>query len=287
MSCDLHTHTNHSDGSLTPAELISEAKKLNLIIALTDHNTVSGLPEFLKEAEKQGVTAVGGVELSTVYEGKEFHLLGLFIPDEKYSDVENLCIDYHGLKEQSNIDLITKLRTLGFDISYEKIQKRNIQGRVNRAHIAAELLEGGYVSSVPDAFARFLDEKCGLYVPPKRLELCDAVRFLVSIGAVPVLAHPLKEVTPERLEEILPFAVESGLVGIETMHSSYSDDTIAVSKVIAEKFGLLESGGSDFHGSVKPGVMLGVGKGNLSISDDIYLKLKKVGAKLCFEAEKI
>ncbi len=284
MNCDLHAHTNHSDGSVTPKELVCEAKKRNLIIALTDHNTVSGLPEFLREAEMLGVTAVGGVELSTVYEGKEFHLLGLFIPREKYADVENLCVEYHGLKEKSNIDLIDKLRALGYDINYEKIQERNINGRVNRAHIAAELLDKGYVSSVSDAFAKLLDEKCGIYVPPKRLELCDAIRFLKAIGAVSVLAHPLKEVSPEYLETLLPCAVEAGLVAIETMHSSYNDDTIAVSKKIAQKFGLLESGGSDFHGDVKPGVMLGVGKGNLDISDSIYHALKNEQAKLCFEA---
>ena len=273
MNCDLHTHTVHSDGSFTPAELAAAAKEKNIIIALTDHNTVSGLPEFMKEAKRLGVTAVGGVELSTVYKGKEFHLLGLFVDPEHYEKVECLCIEYHGLKEKSNIDLIEKLAAMGYDINYKSIQKRNVKGRVNRAHIAAELLEKGYVSSVPDAFERLLDEKCGIYTPPPRLGLADAIRFLRGINAVSVLAHPLKEIDVDELRRMLPEHIEAGLVGIETMHSSYTDEQISVSKEIAKDFGLLESGGSDFHGSIKPGVELGVGKGNLDIPETVYRDL--------------
>lgn len=280
MNCDLHTHTVHSDGSYTAVELARAAKEKNLIIALTDHNTVSGLPEFTAEAERLGVTAVGGVELSTVYEGREFHLLGLFIEPERYGEVEGLCTEYHVLKEKSNIDLIDKLAANGYGINYESIQKRNVNGRVNRAHIAAELIEKGYVLSVGEAFEGLLDEKCGLYTPPERLLLTDAIRFLRRIKAVPVLAHPLKDIDADALRKMLPELIEAGLVGIETMHSSYSDEKISVSKKIAENFGLLESGGSDFHGSIKPGVRLGTGKGNLNISDEIYYNLLKVKESL-------
>lgn len=273
MNCDLHTHTVHSDGSFTPKELAKAAKEKNLIVALTDHNTVSGLADFLGEAEKAGVTAIGGTEISTVWDGIEFHLLGLFISPEHYSDVEELFEDYHRRKERSNIDLIERLNERGCRIDFASVQKKNVKGRVNRAHIAAELIEKGYASSIPDAFDRFLDEKCGLYIPPKRISLTDAIVFLRRIGAVPVLAHPLKEIDSEKLREILPELCAAGLVAIETMHSSYSDEQIAVSKEIAADFCLLESGGSDFHGSIKPGVELGVGKGNLDIPDSIYYAL--------------
>lgn len=273
MNCDLHTHTVHSDGSYTPAELVAEAKEKNLIIALTDHNTVSGLVEFMAEADRFGVTAVGGVELSTVYGGKEFHLLGLFIQPEYYAAVDGLCTEYHILKEESNIALIRRLKEKGYDIDYKSIQKRNVKGRVNRAHIAAELVEKGFVSSIQEAFARLLDEKCGLYVPPKRLALTDGIRFLRSIKAVPVLAHPLKEIDEAALSKMLPELIDAGLLGMETMHSSYSEKQIAVSKKLASEHCLLESGGSDFHGSIKPGVALGVGKGNLNISCEIYRAL--------------
>jgi predicted metal-dependent phosphoesterase TrpH len=274
MNCDLHTHTVHSDGSYTPKELVLKAKEKDLIVALTDHNTVSGLKEFMEEAEKNGVIAVGGTELSCVYEGREFHLLGLFIPTEAYHEVESLCVEYHRLKEQSNIDLIDKLFKLGYDISYSEIQKRNINGRVNRAHIAAALLEKGYVESVPEAFERLLDEKLGIYLPSKRLELTEAIKFLRKIKAVPVLAHPLKEIDGSALRKMLADIKDVGLVGIETMHSSYTEEQIRLSKELASEFGLIESGGSDFHGSNKPGVELGVGRGNLNISADIYYKMK-------------
>jgi len=184
-------------------------------------------------------------------------------------------VEYHRLKERSNIDLIDKLRGLGYDISYTEIQKRNVKGRVNRAHIARELFDKGYVNSVPEAFEKLLDEKCGIYLPPKRLELAEAIKFLRKIGAVPVLAHPLKEIGACELRGMLADISGAGLVGIETMHSSYTEEQIALSKEIAREFGLLESGGSDFHGKNKPGVELGVGKGNLSIPYECYEELKK------------
>lgn len=270
MNCDLHTHTNHSDGSSTVAELVSGAKERELIIALTDHNTVTGLPEFLSEADRLGVVAIGGTELSTVYEGREFHLIGLFIDPEHYEKIEALCHEYHMLKEQSNIDLVAKLCNAGYIIDYSAIKAKNLKGNVNRAHIAAELIKQGYVSSISEAFDKLLDEKRGLYIPPRRLELVDAIGFLRGIRAVPILAHPLKEIDDASLRQMLPVLKEAGLVAIETMHSSYSDDKIAISKKIADEFGLLESGGSDYHGSIKPGVMLGVGKGNLDIHDTVY-----------------
>lgn len=273
MYCDLHTHTNHSDGALTPQQLVVEAKKKNLIIALTDHNTVSGLPSFLSEAERLGVTAVGGVELSTVFENAEYHLLGLFVDKEHYEKIESLCFEYHLKKERSNIMLVNKLNDLGYPLDYSEIKKKNVKGNVNRAHIASAMVEKGYVSSVKDAFESLLDEKRGIYVPPERLELCEAIKFLREINAVPVLAHPLKDAGPERLREIIPGLIEKGLMGIETMHSSYSNEMIAISKSIAKEFSLYESGGSDYHGSVKPNVELGIGKGNLHISDDVYFNL--------------
>lgn len=276
MNCDLHTHTVHSDGSYTPTELVRAAKEKNLIIALTDHNTVSGLSEFVAEAERLQLEVVCGTELSCVYEGKEFHLIGLFIDPQYYSEVEDLCIEYHSLKKKSNIDLIDKLCALGYNLSYAEIQKQNVNGRVNRAHIAAELLKKGYVQSITEAFSKLLDEKCGIYVPPKRLSLTDGIGFLRKIKALPVIAHPLKEIGPGELRKMLPEMKAAGLIGMETMHSSYSEEQIAVSKEIASEFALLESGGSDFHGSNKPGIELGVGKGNLNISDEKYFEFKRL-----------
>ena len=273
MYCDFHTHTNHSDGSYSPTELAKAAAEKNLIVALTDHNTVSGLAEFLAEADRLGVTAIGGVEISTVYGGKEFHLIGLFIDPKHYSTIEDLCREYHRLKEESNIDLVNRLIKEGYSIDYSAVKARNVKGNVNRAHIAAELIKNGYATSISDAFDRLLDEKCGLYIPPKRFELVDAICFLQEINSIPILAHPLKDIEADELRKMLPELKSAGLVAIETMHSSYSDEKIAISKEIAGEFDLLESGGSDFHGTIKPQVNLGEGRENLKIPDTFYHNL--------------
>ena len=273
LRCDLHSHSIHSDGSETPAELVAMAKAHGLIIALTDHNTVSGLPDFLREAEKCGVVGVGGTELSCTYNEREFHLLGLFVAPEHYESIEALVSKFHILKQKSVVDLIERLNAAGYKVDYEKVCQRTMNGNVNRAHIAAELLEGGYVSSVTEAFETLLSKNYGFYVEPERLGLIDAIRFLRSIKALPILAHPLKEISADQLCEMLPRLIEAGLVGIETMHSSYSDEEIAISKEIAHRYSLLQSGGSDYHGTAKPDVRLGIGKGNLDVQDSVYYDL--------------
>ncbi len=279
MPIDLHIHSTHSDGTLTPAELISEAKRLGLsAVALTDHNTVSGLPDFMAEAERAGITAVAGTELSTVYGGREIHLLGLFIPPDRYADITALMQDYRARKAQSNRDLIARLRADGYAIDYAEVERKNPSGNINRALIAKELLERSYVTSVKEAFDTLLEEGLGYYTPPERLGFLDAIRFLRGVKAVPVWAHPLQYMNETAVRAILPSAVEAGLLGMEVQHSSYDDATISRAKAIANEFGLLYSGGSDFHGAVKPDVRLGVGSregAKPNMPDEYYEKLQE------------
>ena len=273
LRCDLHTHSVFSDGTYTPTELIAEAKRLGLIIALTDHNTAAGLPEFMDAARKQGVTAVPGVEFSAEYNGKELHLLGLFVQPEHEPAVERMMREQHVLKEISNMELVERLNRAGYGIDYAKVKARNPKGNANRAHMAAELMEQGYVASIREAFDTILSDTGGFYVPPSRLQLLDVIEDLRRIGVLPVLAHPLQELTETELRELLSHAMGAGLAGMETMHSSYSPETIALAEKIAAEFGLLPSGGSDFHGTVKPDISLGSGRGRLCISPDVYWNL--------------
>ena len=273
LRCDLHTHSVFSDGTYTPSEIIAEAKRLGLIVALTDHNTAAGLPEFMDAAQKLGVTAVPGVEFSTEYNGKELHLLGLFVLPEHYAAVERMVKEQHVLKEISNMELVERLNQAGYSIDYMKVKRRNPNGNANRAHMAAELLDQGYVSSIREAFDTILSDNGGFYVPPSRLQLIDVIKELKRIGVLPILAHPLQELTEAELRNLLPNAIEAGLAGMETMHSSYTPETIALAEMIATEFNLLSSGGSDFHGSVKPGISLGTGKGWLCIPSEIYSNL--------------
>ena len=260
MSVDLHIHSTHSDGTYSSAEIIAEAKRLGLsAVALTDHNTVSGLPNFLTEARAADLTAIPGTELSTVYEKKEIHLLGLFIPEQHFADITALMQDYRVRKAQSNRDLVARLCKDGYVIDYAEVERKNPNGNINRALIAKELVANGYVSSVKEAFDTLLGDSIGYYIPPERLDFFEAIRFLRRIHVLPVWAHPLQHMDEPTVRAILPRAIEAGLAGMEVQHSSYSNETILRAKAIANEFGLLYSGGSDFHGSVKPDVKLGVG----------------------------
>lgn len=273
--CDLHTHSVFSDGTYTPRELVTEAKRLGLIIALTDHNTVAGLPEFLSEAEKQGVTAVPGIEFSTDYQGKELHLVGLFVQEKHYPTVDRMVKEQHLLKEINNMELVEKLNQAGYMIEYQNVKRRNPSGNANRAHIAAELLECGYVSSIKEAFDTILRDDGGFYSPPARLQLTEVIQILHDIGVMPILAHPLQELTEKELREMLPELKKAGLVGIETVHSSYDEETLRLARELASEYVLLPSGGSDFHGTVKPGVLLGTGRGESFIPQDMYCTLRE------------
>ena len=273
MRCDLHIHSIYSDGSFSPKEIVAEAKRMGLTAALTDHNTVSGLSEFLEEAERQGVTAIPGIEISTDYRGKELHLLGFFLETRYYNRLEEVMKKYHALKEDSNKELVERLNEAGYLINYETVKKSVPEGNVNRAHIATALMEKGYVESVREAFQTLLKEGAGFYVPPARLGLLEGIRLLREMKTIPVLAHPLQELGEQELRQLLPEAIKAGLIGMETQHSSYNEEKLVLAAQIAGEFNLLESGGSDFHGMPKPDVFLGTGKGNLSIPDHVYEEL--------------
>ena len=273
MFCDLHTHSTYSDGSNSPAEIVSAAKERNLVVALTDHNTVKGLPEFMAQAEKAGVTGVPGVELSTDYEGVELHLLGLFISEESYDCFEEFVGFFRLLKKRSNAELLERLNRAGYRIDPATVERRSPSGNVNRAHVAAELMEQGYVRSVSEAFSTVLHESAGYYVPAQRLSLLHAIEYLRNHKALPILAHPLQELTEAELRALLPVAKEKGLLGMEIFHSSYDAEKTACARRIAEEFDLLPSGGSDFHGANKPQIQLGIGAGGMEIPREIYEKL--------------
>lgn len=280
MYCDLHTHSHFSDGTYAPAWLISQAKEQNLAIALTDHNTAAGLPEFLAEAEKQGVRAIAGIEFSTACQGIELHLVGLFVAPEHFAYLESVAEDFHRRKAEANREMVRRLNAAGYAINYEALLAKTLTGNINRAHMANALVEQGYMSTPQEAFEKLLDENLPIYVSCERLETAEAVRILRSIQAVPILAHPLQELTEERLRSILPQLIEAGLIGLETHHSSYDDAAIAQATAIAAEFGLLSSGGSDYHGAAKPDIRLGAGKGNLHIPVSFLDALEEAKMKL-------
>ena len=274
--CDLHTHSVFSDGTYTPAELIDAAMAAGLsAIALTDHNTVDGLPDFLAAAAGKPILAIPGAEFSVDYNGKELHLLGLFIPQAHFSTVADLMEDFIRRKRQSNLDLIAALNDAGYAIDFDTICAATPNGKINRAHIAAELTEKGYTASIKEAFDTLLRPGGGYYTEPKRPTVWEMLDFLTGIGAVPVLAHPFLNLTTRELEKLLPEAKKQGLVGMECYYSTNDEETTNLSCALAYKFKLEFSGGSDFHGDRKPDISLGTGRGNLEIPGNWATKLQK------------
>jgi len=274
--CDLHTHSVFSDGTWTPSQIIEKAGSLGLSsVALCDHNTVGGLPDFLKAAEGKDIEAVCGCEFSVDYEGRELHLLGLFIRPERFSDVSALMDSVIARKEQSNIDLVSKLNNAGYAVDYDKIKAENPGATINRAHIARELTRLHYTTSVSEAFSTLLSPAAGFYVEPERLTVWQVIEFICSIGAVPVLAHPFLELNELELREFLTKAAPFGLCGIEAEYPLFDSEERALLRDIAKDFGILTSGGSDFHGETKPDTHIGIGTGDLRVPNEWMNELKR------------
>ena len=273
--CDLHTHSTASDGSLTPTELVRAAEEIGLdAIALCDHNTVSGLREFMQAGSGSSVETIPACEFSSDYREIDLHIIGMFIPEDQYDHIQAMMAETQAAKEASNLDLVAKLAADGYVIDYAALRKQAGDGFINRANIARELVEKGYVPSVKDAFSQLLSAKGKYYTPPKRLDSFAVIDFIKSIGAVAILAHPFLNLKEEhQLRAFLDEAVKHGLDAMETIYTAYSDETTALAKKIAAEYSLKESGGSDFHGSAKPATALGTGKGNLKVPTEILHKL--------------
>lgn len=280
-NCDLHTHSYYSDGSYSPVELIDEALKLGLsAIALTDHNTTSGLDEFLSAANGKPIIAIPGIEFSTDYAHDntvtELHMLALFIPPESYGEINARVSTMMQRKRLCNEELVKALQKAGYCIDYEAICAIHM-GTPNRANIAEALMNAGYVSSIKEAFSSLLSVNGPYYKAPARLDVFETVSFIKSVGAVAVLAHPFLNLSVPELREFLKKAVPAGLDAMETIYSTYDKETILMAKKIAQEFNILESGGSDFHGTRKPHIALGSGEGSLDVPSQVFeiLKLKR------------
>ena len=279
--CDLHTHSIFSDGSYTPAELLDAAVSAGIsAIALTDHNTTDGLPDMLAAARDREIEVVLGTEFSVDYQGTELHVLGLFIDPSHFARVSALMQEVNRRKEESNVQLIASLAGVGVLLDYEAIKASTPKGMINRAHIAAAMIQKGYVQSRKEAFAGYLSTEAGHYREPERLTVWQILDFIREIGAVPVLAHPLLNLTAGRLTEFLPLAKAAGLVGMECYYSTYDEEKIALSLRLASEHGLICSGGSDFHGEAKPDISLGIGRGTLRVPYACYQALKNAAENM-------
>lgn len=278
---DLHTHTCKSDGSYTPTELVDYAIEKNLAaVAITDHDSIEGLDEAvahaaaLKERGLPSVEVIPGIEFSTKYEKQDVHIVGLYISydGQAFQDALGGFVDS---RINRNRKMCANLQGAGIDITYEKLLAMYPDAVITRAHYASYLLENGYVKSRQDAFARYLGDHTKYFVPREKVTPAQAVELIVKAGGVPILAHPpLYHMGNDRLDALVSFLKADGLMGIEVFYSTYSNQDVRDMQRLADKYELLVSGGSDFHGANKPWLDLGCGYGRLFVPEEALWKIK-------------
>lgn len=277
---DLQLHSCYSDGSLTPFELVKEAKNLDLsAIALTDHDTIEGLPEFLQAGAELNVITVPGVEISvdvSLPNNGHFHLLGLFI-DPNHLELKNKLnyLRYHRNERAKKI--LEKLNTIGIHINLEDLRNEAGDNSIGRPHIAQILLKNNIVSTLQEAFDLYLAKGKPAYVDKIKFNEQEAIRLIKDSGGLAILAHPhlMNFPTISELKNKILQLKELGLDGFEVYYSTMPNTLSSEIIRFAEDHNFAISGGSDYHGKNKEGIFMGIGKGDLKIPDQIYFQLKE------------
>lgn len=273
---DLHTHSSASDGSDSPEMLLEKACGLGLsAIALCDHDTVSGLDEFLEAAGSRSITAVPGVEISTRLYQKELHIVGLFIHHRNGRLLEALE-SVRASREKRNKLMVAGLNAAGYDISYDEVAALAGGESVGRPHIAGLLIRKGYFQTFQDAFDHCLKRGTRTYVPRELMTPQEGIRLIHEAGGLAIWAHPIYRQTSERffLRKFLKKLIAAGLDGVEAYYSMFSEEQRDLVCSVADELGLLISGGSDYHGTNQPGISLGSGCGNLKVPAFLLEKMK-------------
>lgn len=280
---DLHVHSNISDGTLSPKELVLYAKKNQLrAFALTDHDTIKGIAKAKEEGKNHNIEIISGIELSTFYQNTELHILGLFI-DETNSYFLNKLEQFILEREKRNEKMIYLLNKLGINIRLEDVINVAKDAVITRAHIAKALYLKGFVKSFEEAFEKYIGNNCIAYVSREIITPKKAINLILKAGGIPILAHPfIYNFSQSQLKNVIDELTLLGLKGIEAIYSLHSPQEESFLKQIARNNELLISGGSDFHGTNKPFIDLGCGKGHLYIPYK-YLDLMKKYLKRNFQ----
>lgn len=272
---DLHMHSTASDGSLRPAELMDAASRAGIYaLALTDHDSTAGLAEAAARAAELGISFIPGVELGCQTEYGQVDVLGYYVPlHDDYFEERLLAL--RTARDRRNARILEKLAALGLPVSAGELLAEG-ESAFGRPHIAALMLKKGYVKSVAEAFDRYLGQDKPAYVPKEAFSPAEAVKLLARVGALPVLAHPMLIRAPrEWLDALVASLAPLGLAGLEAYHSEHDGRGTRAILALADKYGLIVTGGSDFHGAAKPKVALGRGKGSLLVPDFVLRDLRR------------
>jgi predicted metal-dependent phosphoesterase TrpH len=245
-NADLHSHTTASDGTFSVRESIERAKMKGLAaLGITDHDTVAALTDAREEGKRQGIEVIPGVEISSVYEGKDVHVLGYYI-DSNNTEFLARLEELRQVRSKRNQMMIAKLNELGIDITMEEVESRKKEkaGNIGRPHMAEVLMEKGVVSSMKEAFDKYLGSTGAAYVNPPRISPKEAIDMIRKAGGVAVLAHPGLYKNPDMVEQL----ISHGLQGIEIHHPDNDEEDIRLYGAMADEHHLIKTGGSDFHG---------------------------------------
>ena len=270
---DLHTHSTFSDGTFTPLQLVKYAEEKGLkAFALTDHDTTEGVKEA--KSIETNVEVISGVEISTRYDKKEIHIVGLYV-NENDADLNKQLKYYREKRVTRNFEILEKLNSLGVDITIDDVKESCTGDVISRAHIAKALVSKGFVGSYTEAFAIYLgDNKCA-YVPRETLNYEESMELITKAGGVPVLAHPLLyKMSDTNLENMMVKLRQKGLKAVEVYYSTHSNSDTQHIMAMANRVGLIYSGGSDFHGATKPKIDMGTGMGKLAVPYEILEKIR-------------
>ena len=273
---DLHTHTTASDGTCSPTELMYLAQQSGLeAIAVTDHDTISGLAEAQQAAASADLELVPGVEFSCKVQVGTLHMLGYFI-DHGNPDLDNLLTEMVASRAQRNPRIVAKLNELGYELTMADVHAQASSPIVSRLHIAQAMLQRGYVRSVDEAFGRFLGDDGSAHVDRVEPIPQQAIDVIHAAGGLAVAAHPvhLRAANERQLTARLTELADLGLDGIEVWYPEHNADLTDQLWRFCRKADLAAVGGSDFHGSAKPHIKLGIGRGSLNIPLEILHRLK-------------
>jgi predicted metal-dependent phosphoesterase TrpH len=262
---DLHSHSTASDGTFAPADVVRLAKDAGLVgLALTDHDTIAGLAEAAAEADRLGLRFLPGIEISAVSPVTDgtLHILGYGI-DPRNAVLQQMTRDLLDARDNRNPRIIARLRELGIDITWDEALAQAQGGVLGRPHIAALLVKKGVVKTIKQAFDEYLGQGGRAYFDKERLAPGDALARIRQAGGLSVLAHPvqLRTTNDAQLERVLKDLVDLGLAGIEVLHSDHGPDEVAKYERLADRYNLLKTGGSDFHGTNKKDINLGTANG--------------------------
>jgi predicted metal-dependent phosphoesterase TrpH len=264
---DLHIHSNYSDGSLCPEEIFQYAESANLkALSITDHDTVAGVDNALKQSELFGIEFIPGLEISARYGRNELHILGYFI-DHKNKDLLSYLSFFQEERKKRAVKIVHLLNDMGLVITINEVEEKAYPAAIGRPHIADVMVDRGIVSTYQEAFDKYLGDRCPCYVQKYKIYPTDAVKLINQAGGVSFIAHPGLDIDRDDINTLIKMGIE----GFEAVHPRHSVSQIDYYRSVIRENGLLECGGSDCHGNRKSGPRIG----EFCVSYDLIVRMKK------------